>query len=190
MRQQRIHYSLDTGGVIVLPEEDVIKILRAADPLVMSGGRSMLSKILKGSKDKKLLAHNLEQCPAYGYYHQLTLEEIGHRVDWMITAGYLRIEYNDRLPMLVFTDVGWAIERETYAEELYQAIHASLVEGESYPVEMLKDRNREIILLLIDKIKEKGDASFIPFLQRWQTIDYKKVRAAIQEVIDRLTNNT
>jgi hypothetical protein len=28
----------------------------------------MLAKILKGSKDKKLLEHGLDKCPSYGYY--------------------------------------------------------------------------------------------------------------------------
>jgi hypothetical protein len=48
-------------------------ILRAADELIATGGRSMLAKILKGSQDKKVLEHELDQCPVYGYYRELTL---------------------------------------------------------------------------------------------------------------------
>ena len=33
----------------------------------------MLAKILKGSRDKRLLEMKLNESPAYGYYHYLTL---------------------------------------------------------------------------------------------------------------------
>ena len=47
----------------------------------------------------------------------------------MIKNRYLEIiEYSDRLPMLVFSKIGWEIERETYAEELLQTFER-LLEG-------------------------------------------------------------
>jgi hypothetical protein len=39
------------------------------------------------------------------------------KIDWMIKHSYLDIEYSGRLPLLVFTDRGWDIEREQRAEE-------------------------------------------------------------------------
>lgn len=53
-------------------------------------------------------------------------------------------------------------------------------------VQKLKDRNRGMILLLIEKIKLTGNARFIPLLKVWKDIDYKKVRIEIQKVIDYL----
>jgi superfamily II DNA helicase RecQ len=103
-RQSRVHYQLGSSGVGRLPDVEVRVILRAADELIATGGRSMLAKILKGSKDQKLLAHGLDQCPVYGYYRKLTLEEITHRIDWMIKRGYLEIRYEGRLPLLVFSE--------------------------------------------------------------------------------------
>ncbi|HPU08620.1 MAG TPA: RQC domain protein, partial [Candidatus Atribacteria bacterium] len=50
----------------------------------------------------------------------------------------------------------------------------------------LKDRNREMILLLLQKIQKTNNARFIPLLKAWQEIEYKKVQSAIQEVIDYL----
>lgn len=38
----------------------------------------------------------------------------------MIDEDYLQIKYDGRLPLLVFSDEGWEIEKETYAQELYQ----------------------------------------------------------------------
>ena len=38
-------------------------ILRGADELIMRGGRGLLAKILKGSKDKVIKEKKLEKCP-------------------------------------------------------------------------------------------------------------------------------
>ena len=121
-QKPRIRYDLDSGDIRSLTDEEIKVILRAADELIATGGRSMLAKILKGSKDKKVLEHGLDQCPVYGYYRESTLQEITHRIDWLIKKDYLVVEYTDRLPMLVFSEIGWEIERETYAEELLQSL--------------------------------------------------------------------
>lgn len=185
-KKQRVRYVLDSGDISHLTDEEIKAILRATDELIATGGRTMLAKILKGSKDKKVLEHGLDQCPVYGYYRELTLQEITNRIDWMIKKGYIEIEYRDRLPMLVFSEVGWEIERETYAEELLQKL-TKLLECKDYSfVKELKDRNRGMILLLIKKIKLTGNARFIPLLKAWKDIDYKKVQAEIQKVIDYL----
>ena len=54
-RKQRVHYYLDSGGIKKLDFTEIEAILRAADELIATRGRTMLSKILKGSKDKKLM---------------------------------------------------------------------------------------------------------------------------------------
>lgn len=185
-RKQRVHYHLDSGGIKKLDFTEIKEILRTADELIATGGRTMLSKILKGSKDKKLLEHGLDQCPVYGFYENLTLAEISHRVDFVIENGYLEIEYSSRLPVIVYTEKGWEIERETYAEELFQKLE-DLLDGSDFSfVAELKDRNRGMILLLIDKIRNTGNPNFIPLLRAWQFIEYKKVRHAIQGVINEL----
>lgn len=183
-KKQRVRYELDIGDIRHLSEEEIKAILRAADELIATGGRSMLVKILKGSKDKKVLEHGLDKCPVYGYYREFTLQEITNRINWMIKKGFLEIEYRDRLPMIVFSEIGWEIERETYAEELLQKL-MKLLDGKDFSfVQELKDRNRGMILLLIEKIKLTGNARFIPILKAWKEIEYKKVQAEIQSVID------
>ena len=52
----------------------------------------------------------------------------------------------------------------------------------------LKDRNRGMILLLIEKIKNTNNPEFIPLLKAWQMIDYKKVQTELQKAIDMLEN--
>ncbi|WP_282432878.1 RQC-minor-1 family DNA-binding protein [Pelotomaculum propionicicum] len=100
--------------------------------------------------------------------------------------GYLDIEYNGRLPVIIFTDRGWEIERDTFSDELLEKL-GSLIPGGDYSfVNELKDRNRGMILLLIDKIKKSGEKGFIPLLQAWMEIDYRKVREEIAKVINHL----
>ncbi|MGV8150026.1 MAG: hypothetical protein ACLKAN_13595 [Alkaliphilus sp.] len=51
----------------------------------------------------------------------------------------------------------------------------------------LKDRNREMIFLLLNKIQATGDKRFIPLLEAWAEIDYKKARKRIGKVIATLS---
>ncbi len=188
-RVNRVRVHLDDRGIDDLGPEELRAILRGADELIATGGRSLLAQILKGAKRKRLLELGLDACPVYGYYRDLSLEEITARIDWTILNGYLAIEYDYRLPVLVFTNRGWEIERETRANEFLDQIRASTVEGGSpFDPEQLKDRNRDMILLLLDKIEDTGDPALIPFLEAWKKVDYKKVRMQIGHVVRALGN--
>jgi hypothetical protein len=94
-------------------------------------------------------------------------------------------------PLLVYTEKGWEIERETYAKELLQGFDEMLKSGpQPFDMEYLKDRNRGLILLLLDMVEASGKKEYIPILQAWEQIDYKKVRQRIHEVINRLENGS
>lgn len=176
-------FSLNSQGIKDLSFEEIKAILRASDELIAAGGRSLLTKILKGSKDKRLLEHELDKCPVYGFYSHLSPPDITKRIDWMIKHGYLEIEYSGRLPVIVFSQKGWEIERETYAEELLQKLQ-NLLSGNDYSfVSELKDRSRGMILLLIEKIRNTNNPEFIPLLRAWQFTEYKKVQAELQRAI-------
>jgi len=65
--------------------------------------------------------------------------EIASRIDSVLEKGYLEIEYSSRLPVIVYTEKGWEIERETYAEELFQKLE-DLLDGSDFSfVAELKD---------------------------------------------------
>lgn len=180
---RRVRYRLDPLVTADLSPDAIKAILRGADDLIGTGGRSMLAKILKGSRDKKLLEMKLDESPVYGYYRNLTLAEITARIDRAIIDGYLEIFYNYRLPVLIYTDAGWEIEKETYAEELLHILRNLLPGGDYSFVQELKERNRQVILLLLEKIEATGDRRFIPLLEAWADIEYKKVKKAINKVI-------
>jgi len=166
-----------------LAREELAAILRGADMMIGRGGRTQLSKVLKGSREATILEHGLDRCPSYGFYRQLSLEEILRRIDWAIERRYLQIEYDGRLPVLIFTAAGWAIEVETMAEELLRGMDARLEAGPPYDLSNLKDRNREMILLLLDKVEQSGRRELIPLLEAWAAIDYAKVRARLARTI-------
>lgn len=187
-RETKVRYELDSGGIKELSFEEIKAILRGAEDLISVGGRNLLAKILKGSKDKIVLSHQLENSPVYGFYNDLTLQEILYRIDWVIENHYLNIYYNGRLPVLVYSDKGWEIERETYAEELLHKLKSLLGTGDYSFVKELKDRNRGMILLLVDKIMQTNNKKFIPLLYAWKENEYKKVRSAIQNAINYLSN--
>ena len=187
-RVRQVGYQLNPVGE-KLSFEEIKAILRGADELIMAGGRNLLAKILKASRDKKLLELKLDQNPVYGYYKNLTLADITARIDRAIVDGYLEIKYSYRLPVLGFTGKGWEIEKDTYADELLEKLKG-LLDGMEYSfVKELKDRNREMILLLLEKIEATGDRRFIPLLHAWAFIEYKKVRKAINQVINSLKSS-
>lgn len=179
---RRVPVSLDAGEIKDLPQEDIRMILRGADELISTGGRSMLAKILKGSKDKTIFKYKLNECPAYGYYQDMKLDDISKCIDWMIKKDYLRIEYDYRLPLLVFSEKGWQIEKETFAQELYQRMCLDVEEKKARVIFEMKEVNRQVVMCVLDKIEKDGTKEFLPYLEAWKMLEVKKVAARIAEV--------
>jgi|SRR3972149_8220443 len=186
----RVKYHLDSRGIKELPYEEIAAILRAADDLIMCGGRNLLSKLLKGSKEKKLLELGLDKNPSYGFYSDISLENILAKVDWIIQNNYLAIEYDYRLPLLIFTEEGWEIEKDIYSTELLNGFDKMINSGANYfNMNYLKDKNRGLIFLLLDKARQTKDKKYLPILEAWKEIDYKKVKQKINQVINSISQN-
>lgn len=179
---RRVPVVLDAGEIKDLPQEDIRMILRGADELISTGGRSMLAKILKGSKDKTIFKYKLNECPAYGYYQDMKLDDISKCIDWMIKEDYLRIEYDYRLPLLVFSEKGWQIEKETFAQELYQRMCLNVEEKKARVIFEMKEVNRQVVMCVLDKIEKDGTEEFLLYLEAWKMLEVKKVAARIAEV--------
>jgi Probable zinc-ribbon domain/RQC domain len=172
-----------------LSEEDIKVILRAADEIIGQGGRTLLAKILKGSREKKVLQLELDKCPVYGYFKSESIDSITDKIDWMIDFEFFTIHYSGKLPMIVYTERGWHIESVQYADELLHEWKVWIQQGKLDPdMTYLKDRNREMILLMLEKVKESGNQDFIPYLKCWENIEYKKVKEAIRTTIKALEN--
>jgi hypothetical protein len=183
----RVQYSLNPKNVKALPQEDLKAVLRGADELIGSGGRSLLVKILKGSRAQEVLRLQLDQCPVYGHFHHLSADDVLARIDRAILDGYLKVEYDYRLPVLVFTEAGWEIEKATFANELLLEFDELLTKKPpSYDMSYLKDRNRSLIWHLLDKVESSKDPKYLPLLKAWAQSDYKKVRQRIEQVMRKL----
>ncbi len=70
-KAKRVPVTLDPIKVNQLPEEEIKLTLCGADDLIMSGGRSLLAKVLKGSREKNILELNLNNSPVHGGAPQL-----------------------------------------------------------------------------------------------------------------------
>lgn len=184
---RRVPVILDAGEIKDLPQEDIRMILRGADELISTGGRSMLAKILKGSKDKRIFEYKLNECPAYGYYQDMKLDDISKCIDWMIKKDYLRIEYDYRLPLLVFSEKGWQIEKETFAQELYRRMCLDVEEKKARVFFEMKEVNRQVVMCVLDKIEKEGTEEFLPYLEAWKMLEVKKVAARIAEVENKIS---
>jgi superfamily II DNA helicase RecQ len=182
--------NLDAKGLTELSDDDLKAVLRGADDLIAQGGRTLLMRILRGSANKDVLERGLDQSPVYGYFRDLSDDDTLARIDWAILNGYLRIEYSHRLPLLVYTQKGWEIERDQFADELLKGIKETLKHGPPYQMAHLKDRDRGMILLLLDKIAATDDARFIPALNVWKKVDYKNVQQRIRQVIQQLETSS
>jgi len=189
-RSRRVTVNLDAKGLKELSEADLKAVLRGADDLIAQGGRTLLMRILRGSASKEVLDRSLDQSPVYGYFRDSSNEDTLARIDWAILNGYLRIEHIGRLPLLVYTQRGWEIERAQYADELLNGIETTLNGGPPYQMAHLKDRDRDMILLLLDKIAATSDPRFIPALKAWKKVDYKKVQQRIGQVIRQLETSS
>jgi len=183
-----VRFQLDAEGVESLDSAEIAAILRGADMMIGRGGRTQLSRVLKGSREANLLEHGLDRCPSYGFYRDLTTEEILRRIDWTIQQDYLSIGYSGRLPVLVFTEKGWAIEIVTMADELLRGFDDRLAAGPPFGLSDLKDRDRGMIFLLLDKVKDSRRWELIPLLRAWEEIDYQKVQARIRQTIRSITS--
>lgn len=170
--------------------DEKLAILRGADELIDQGGITLLAKVLKGSREKKVLEMELDQCPVYGYFKKDKLADIVEKIDWMIYNDFLDIHYSGRLPMIVYTERGWKIEANQRVDEFLKEWDNWIEEDRHAPdMEYLKGRNREMILLLLDKIRETGNHRYIPYLEAWEKADYKKVRAVIRDTIKSIESN-
>lgn len=184
-RQSRVRAQLVSADEMVKPSEAELRcILRAADEIIMRAGRDMLAKILKGSKEKKVLGYGLDACPVYGCFHEYTLAEITKMIDWSIRAGYLAWDYDGRLPLIVFTQKGWELYKPIYAEELHQRIlHTAEEKAVLALIEQLKKTNREVILLLLEDMATSKNIGILRFLEQWRQCEIQKVRSRIDWTI-------
>ena len=173
-----------------MPPDEIKAILRGADDLILRGGRALLVKVLKGSHAKDVLKLGLDKNPLHGFYRALSAEDVLARIDWMILHRYLAIEYDGRMPLLVYAPDGWDIEKDTRSDELLREFDEMIASDvRPFNMEYLRDRTRDMIWLLLVKVEATHNTKYIPVLKAWAEVDYRKVRERIRHVIAALNES-
>jgi hypothetical protein len=164
----------------------------ATDAVIGQAGRSGVSLILKGSRNKKVLAQGWEQLPDYGALGSLTTKVIGAKVDWCIHAGWLRLEHNyDGIPLLYHSTKGWERAKRLWVERLLGRFEDWGAAGEPEQVwPHLETIHRDIKDMLLETIGEQGRADLAPILHAWFPREVRKVRQAINRALQRLGQRT
>jgi hypothetical protein len=185
-RRHTYPYHLDPGAVTALSDDEIVAILRATDPIIASGGRTLLAKILKGSKDKAVLAHELDSNPYYGAFADRSIKLITNMIDYCIMNDYLRIEYDKKMPILLYTDRGWAIERITYANELLVLIQTGVSTGNHDFIGRMLTVNPECVLLALRQLDTKDDQELQKALSVWLPQAKGKVKKKLNSLLSSL----
>ncbi|HEX4999834.1 MAG TPA: UPF0158 family protein [Terriglobia bacterium] len=183
---ERITEEIDPAENVPLTSEEHECILRGAWQIAAKGGRSQLSLLLKGSKNKSVLKHGLDQSPVYGKLSYLTIEEIENRIDQLIRKGELRTEFFGDLPLILLTDEAWMSIREwAHAYECHLAASAS-ARG---LIEILNDwrnRRREEQHQLLEAMVSTEREAASRVLQAWHEMAGKEMRAKIEAALSTL----
>ena len=176
----------DPAENVPLTVEEHACILRGAWQIAARGGRSQLSLLLKGSKNKSVLKHGLDQSPVYGKLSYLTIEEIENRIDQLIRNGELRSEFFGDLPLILLTDQSW-LSIQPWAHE-YECHLAASADARRL-TEILNDwrnRRREEQHQLLESMAstERGAARRV--LQAWHGLAGKEMRSRIETALSTL----
>jgi superfamily II DNA helicase RecQ len=182
-RRKHFDYRLDCGEVDGISEAEIVTILRAADSIIGSGGRTLLAKILKGSKDKNVLSHELDKNPCYGAFSDKSIQLIANMIDRCIIDSFLKIDYEGRMPVLVFTDKGWSIEKEVFADELLEQMLNDVARGKVDFIDRMLNVNPVCVLLALEKLGRIEEPNLLDALRKWQPLAQGKVKKRLNAIL-------
>ena len=165
-----------------ITEEERTWILRGAWEVAQKGGRTQLALLLKGSKNKVLLKHRLDEAPAYGKLSLLTIPEIENRIDQTIRQGVVALARHGDLPLIVLTPEGWShIQPWAHGEEVRRAIMANEPTLKGIVVAW-RNRQRAEQLQLLEALTSLPADQVRPVLEAWHDVSGKEMRARIEQL--------
>jgi hypothetical protein len=178
---------------LVLPAEppsgdEIDAILMAADAIIGRAGRSGLTLILNGSRSKKALSWGWDELPDYGALRHLTADQIARKVDWCIHHRWLSLEHTyDGVPLLYHSARGWERTKALWVERLLGRFQEWQEGGHPERVwPRMETIDREIKLMLLDAIGERGLRDLGPVLRAWFPHEVRAVRTAINRALQDL----
>ncbi len=183
---ESITEEIDAAENVPLTVEEHECILRGAWQVAAKGGRSQLSLLLKGSKNKSVLKHGLDQSPVYGKLSYLTIEEIENRIDQLIRKGELRTEFLGDLPLILLTDQSW-LRIQPWAHEYECRLAASAdARGLTDILNDWRNRRREEQHQLLKAMASTQREPARRVLQAWYGLAGKEMRSKIDTALSTL----
>ena len=86
--------------------------------------------------------------------------------------------------MLVYTPLGWEIEKETFVAEKLARLDRQLAAGDSDKnYKWLNDMNPQVMHRIFDVIADSGDSKYIHALEQWAGSASRKVRGRIHGIL-------
>ena len=168
-----------------ITEEERTWVLRGAWEIAQKGGRTQLALLLKGSKNKDLLKHRLQEVSAYGTLSLLTIPEIENRIDQTIRQGDIALVRHGDLPLIALTPEGWFhIQPWAHREEVRRAT----MMNESRLKEIVfawRNRPRDEQVQLLEALKSLPTDQVSPVLEAWSGVSGKDMRSRIEQLLGR-----
>jgi hypothetical protein len=184
---ESITEEIDAAENVPLTVEEHECILRGAWHVAAKGGRTQLSLLLKGSKNKSVLKHGLDQSPVYGKLSYLTIEEIENRIDQLIRKGELRTEFFGDLPLILLADQSW-LRIRPWAHQ-YECLLAVSADARRLTdiLNGWRNRRREEQHQLLEAMASTQRESAKRVLQTWHGLAGKEMRSKIETALSTLT---
>jgi hypothetical protein len=181
-------------GPVSLSADEEKAIFAIVDAAIGVAGRTSVMMALRGSRAEKVRRLGVEDRPGHGFFKGRPEEEVLAKIDTCFHRGWLRFERTrEGLPLIGYTDEGLekakAFTIEAWLEEL-RGQREAVEKGDGFKVSFLMsetpNRNHDTVFILIDELERESDASWLPVLHAWRAVETKRVRARLQQVIDRL----
>jgi hypothetical protein len=87
------------------------------------------------------------------------------------------------MPVLYFNEIGWKIERETFAEELFQEMLSDIKLGRMTFIDRMLSVNPECVLLALGKLDAIDDPKMIAALNEWLPRVEGKVKKKLRSLL-------
>jgi hypothetical protein len=159
-------------------------IVRGADALVMRAGRTLLARILRGSRAQEVLERGWQRLPVYGSLAGLSIRAIRDRIDWAIAHGFLQIERDRGAPLLCLGPAGWELDRAIFVEEILDDFAGKAAEPYQLGDYMyLQEINPEILVQVLDEIRRRDAHDYAPVLRAWRGFAAPPVQRRIDRVL-------
>ncbi len=120
-------------------------------------GSGMVTDVLRGSKNKKLLEFRFNELPTYGLMKEYSEDTIKELIAYMLAEGYIAVK-GDKYPVLSLNARSYSLLKG--AEELYIKRH--IVKEKEKPQKPEREVNQMLFSILRDLRKEIADEHKVP----------------------------